>query len=270
MSETNKSLLANIIQARENIKTKYNALKREKFETETLMNNTLSSIIEPLNKIQQQQHLNPSSEPEFSPSLNTTYTSTKPENEDNNIFNVYNAFKTSAGVDKIYGPRKLRNGVIVLGRKKIKFIENELHIEDNGNGSYPLTSGLTSLLFSKSPNMYTKNDLNTYREILNKTLAHKTKYGGEIKMNGGKKYELISKLFSTVGRGVSDGEVKGINMRLQKTHGPVYWNDANELVDRLRLLYSSVVAGNTVVRNEIITICEELVEAKLLQKIPNV
>lgn len=43
MSEGKKPLLANIIQARENIKRKYYALKQREFEeTEMLMNNTFS------------------------------------------------------------------------------------------------------------------------------------------------------------------------------------------------------------------------------------
>ncbi|CAI6376653.1 unnamed protein product [Macrosiphum euphorbiae] len=45
------SLLADIIQARMNIKKKYSALKTGRFETESLVNNTLGSIIDPLNKI---------------------------------------------------------------------------------------------------------------------------------------------------------------------------------------------------------------------------
>ena len=273
MSGSNKSLLSDIIQARENIKRKYNALKQGKFESETMMNNTFSSIIDPLNKIQ--QHLKPLSETEFSASYNTAFTSSKKnenENENFNSVDVYNAFKlqSSAGLDKVYGPRKLHNGDIVLGRKKIKFTENELLIEcvDNGSVTYPLTSGLVSLLFVKAPNKYTESDLNMYKEILNKTSVHKTKYGRVIKMSKGKKYELISNLFSSVGGGSRVKDI--INMRLQKTQSLVYWNDANELVDRLRLLYSSLAAGNTAVRNEIITICEELVEAKLLKYIPNV
>jgi len=51
-------------------------------------------------------------------------------------------------------------------------------------------------------------------------------------------------------------------MRFQK-HNIIYWNKPNELVDRLHLLYSSLAAGNTGVRNRIISICEELVEAVL-------
>jgi len=77
---------------------------------------------------------------------------------------------------------------------------------------------------------------------------------------------IISRLFK-IGGGDKSGS--GINMRLQK-HNIVYWNDPNELVDRLRLLYSSLAAGNIEVRNEIISICEELVEVKILKNIPNV
>ncbi|KAF0694251.1 Uncharacterized protein FWK35_00037527 [Aphis craccivora] len=72
---------------------------------------------------------------------------------------------------------------------------------------------------------------------------------------GSKYNDIISKQFTgecniTVGT--------GINMRLQK-NSVIYWQDPNQLVDRLRLLYASLVAGNTAVRNEIIAICEDKV-----------
>lgn len=44
-----------------------------------------------------------------------------------------------------------------------------------------------------------------------------------------------------------------------------YWDDANELVDRLRLLVSSTSAGHTGHSNEIISIIEELREANLIE-----
>ncbi len=58
-------------------------------------------------------------------------------------------------------------------------------------------------------------------------------------------------------------------MQLQ-THNLVYWNDPNELVDRLRLLLASQSAGNTGVSNEILSIFEELYESGITKKIPNV
>lgn len=45
------TILTDIIQARANIKQKYNALKTGRFETDALINNTFGSIIEPLNEI---------------------------------------------------------------------------------------------------------------------------------------------------------------------------------------------------------------------------
>ncbi|KAE9543659.1 hypothetical protein AGLY_002055 [Aphis glycines] len=56
-------------------------------------------------------------------------------------------------------------------------------------------------------------------------------------------------------------------MKLQKNN-LVYWDNPNELVDRLRLL-ASKAAGNTGVSTEIISIFEELLEAGLIKRIPN-
>lgn len=44
-----------------------------------------------------------------------------------------------------------------------------------------------------------------------------------------------------------------------------YWNDPNELVDRLRLLISSTSAGHTGHNNEIISIIEELRESNIIE-----
>ncbi|KAF0692599.1 Uncharacterized protein FWK35_00031582, partial [Aphis craccivora] len=61
----------------------------------------------------------------------------------------------------------------------------------------------------------------------------------------------------------------GLFVQLQK-HNLVYWNDPNELVCRLRLLIASKAAGNKGVSNEILSIFEELQEAGLMKRIPNV
>lgn len=45
----------------------------------------------------------------------------------------------------------------------------------------------------------------------------------------------------------------------------IYWDDANELVSRLRLLVSSVSAGHTGHNNEILSIIEELREANIIE-----
>ena len=44
----------------------------------------------------------------------------------------------------------------------------------------------------------------------------------------------------------------------------VYWDDPNELVDRLRLLLAFQAAGNPSHTNEMISITEELREAEII------
>jgi len=82
----------------------------------------------------------------------------------------------------------------------------------------------------------------------------------KIKKSGSKYKDIIHKLFPSGGR---------LSMKLQKNN-LVYWDNPNELVDRLRLLLASKAAGNTGVFNEIISIFEELLEAGLIKRIPNV
>lgn len=302
------TLLADIIQARINIKKKYDALKTGRFETESLINNTFSSIIDPLNKIRsnidtprthslQHQFKPPPPSPPPPPqprtqppsrSTSSPCAASLPPSSPSSLSDVdkihsitptypptsYNLNElyrdwTKCELDKIYGPRKLTDGTFVLGNKEIQFIDNRIHIKDD-DYTYSITSGLIDLLFSKSPtsDKYTNADLKTYKHILIQTSAHKTTDGTRIRSSIGAKYmNIISRLFKIGGGGDKSGS--GINMRLQK-HNIVYWNDPNELVDRLRLLYSSLAAGNTGVRNEIISICEELVETKILKNIPNV
>lgn len=252
-------------------------MKRGKYETDAFINDTLAPIIEPLNRIQQQQ--------QQQRITNAAYYDPKTNNANSESLGIYQRFESSEGLDKVYGVKKTKSGQLVLGSKNITFNRDEILVGGNVNAehnsaddiiSYPLTSGLCMLLLSKDPVDYTTSDLNTYREILVRTSGHLTGVGKTrkkkpgiqtVKISRGKKFDLISKLFSDATAGAVVG--KGVNMRLQK-YNHIYWNDINELVQRLRLLYASLAAGNTGVRNEIIAICEELVECKLLTKIPNI
>lgn len=274
------AILSDIIQARANIKQKYNALKTGRFETEALINNTFSSIIEPLSEIRSNIDRkkpfpaavppSPTSTPDAD-SIGDRFAAPPLQSPPPTTYSDLNARFgpwTKPVLDKIYGPVKLSSGVFGLGDKEIQFIDNVIHIEGDTR-TYPVTAGLVDLLFLKSPesDKYTQTDLNTYKSILIQTSGHTTLDGARIRKSKGLKSEIISNLFSRKKNKISTGA--GINIRLQK-HNITYWNDPNELVDRLRLLYSSLAAGNTGVRNEIISICEELVEAKILKKIPNV
>lgn len=67
---------------------------------------------------------------------------------------------------------------------------------------------------------------------------------------------------------LSHGKVSGGELMMQVTNNPidyVYWDDPNELVDRLRLLIASQEAGNSNHSNEINRILEELIESNIIE-----
>jgi len=194
---------------------------------------------------------------------------------------------TKSQLDTSYGPyfddvlniRKLGNSEFQIDEKnKDILIDEEV---------YKGTHGLYELIFSKKPENYTENDLRTYQQILDKTNAHKKNYDslGQIKGNRGFKYtNILRKLFDhdyNTRRKKSSGagySKKNFNTFFHKYSTPethlnytnqskqlVYWDDPNELVDRLRLLIASETAGNNNHRNEIISIIEELREANIIQ-----
>jgi hypothetical protein len=272
------SVLNEIVKAKENIKRKLFALKNGEANVESLVAHTLKPLIEPLTEISKKNNnldINPSLQKKTYkkedqtydtvnniPDENQTYDSAKdnivPDEEQFIKLNISNWFDSS-NLDRIYGPKQFFND-IKLGVKDVKFNGNTIIIEDN---SYWLTPGLEQLIFSKNPTLYNDFDFQIYKQILSQTSAHLTTDGSRIK-KGGTKYEhIITKLFS------SGGGMKYGGLKLQKNNF-VYWDNPNELVDRLRLLLSSQAAGNTSLSNEILSIFEELYEAGIIKRIPNV
>jgi len=150
-----------------------------------LINNTFSSIIDPLNKIRSnidtprthslphpfQTPPPPTQPPSRSESSHTlspssslslldvdkrhSITPTSPPT----AYNLYEVYRdwSKFELDKIYGPRKLTDDTFILGNKEIQFIDNRIHIQDDVY-TYSITPGLIDLLFAKSPatDKYTK------------------------------------------------------------------------------------------------------------------
>jgi len=243
------TVLDELVKAKESIKRKYIALKTGSDTVQQLMTQTLKPIIDPLTKI--------SNKPRPTSNKENINVRSKNSFADDDYQQEIENWLQSTDLDKIYGPKKLPNGYIILGDKEVKFIENTILI---GDTVYNLTSGLIQLLFLKNPLVYTDNDLDVYKSILAQTSAHIT-VGRKIIKKGGFKYtSIINKLFPSG---------SGLSMKLQKNN-LVYWDDPNELVDRLRLLLASKASGNTGVSNEIISIFEELREAGLIKRVPDV
>jgi hypothetical protein len=205
-------------------------------------------------------------------------------------------------IDHNYGVR-VDGNEWMLGDKRIEIDGDDLIINDV---KYTGTRGLYELIFMNSPNpyIYTDEDLRNYATILRDTKVYRVNYSelGRIRSNRGRKY--INLIAPIINRGEASGS--GIvlnsmrnkirkmplqdfikkenpmatysNMILPTTGGNgvpltnnkleyIYFDDPNELVDRLRLLYGSQEAGNNAHKNEINSIIEELLELEKEGKI---
>lgn len=273
-----RHILAELVKAKENIKRKFIALKNGEADIQEKVTNTLAPVIDPLNRIHQHQQLAHSAI--LSRVRQQQYNFSKAHNkvegeidkneigEKNSENSNYNESKleswfNSPDLDKTYGPVKLYNNYLRLGKYSFKINEKTLSVDNSEPKiEYPLTDGLLQLIFLKSPNGYSTQDLSNYKALLVETGAHLNKTETAIRKNiYSRKYtNIISQLFSSGG---------GLVMKLQKNN-LVYWDDPNELVVRLRLLLASKAAGNTGVSNEIISIFEELLEAGIIKRIPDV
>lgn len=146
-----------------------------------------------------------------------------------------------------------------VGNSHIEFDKDYVKIQ---NELFKCTPGLMELLFKKDPNtsLITAMDGKNYYKIIEMTNAHRRNYSSEGQIQGDKslKYTNYIKHFIKSGGGL-----------LMKNYCPKtdykYWDDPNELVDRLRLLIASKNAGNNNHNNEIIAITEELVEANIIE-----
>ena len=183
-----------------------------------------------------------------------------------------------------------------LGQTVVDFDKYNNDFKVN-NLTYRGTPGLYELLFYQDPVGFTTEDLKNYMDILKRTNAYRRNYDPKEQVQGttDPKYTTIIKpylikekiinqktirssipstsgitkpkppetrprstrLASKTGRGMMNLSNKKIDY--------IYYDDVNELVNRLKLLVSSQIAGHTGHNNEIIAILEELREAKVIE-----
>lgn len=176
-------------------------------------------------------------------------------------------------IDHVYGPR-FDGSVLKIGDKLLQFDEDgQIRIDDRTYGD---SEGLYELIFMKTPDrtLYDEQDLLRYKDILIRTSAHKRNYlyRGNINRNTSHKYKLvIADLFPPSQQQQQQQQQRrkpssgtGLLTKSLAARDTVYWDDPNELVERLRVLVASAEAGNNGVKNEILNILEELREAGLI------
>lgn len=176
-------------------------------------------------------------------------------------------------IDNTYGVRVDGNNWMI-GNKVLEIDNNDLIIDGI---RYQGTRGLYELIFMKHPSdyVYDELDLQNYAYIITRTNAHRTNYSsiGRVKSSKGYKYKhIISKLEDYLPRenpvindpmtlypGTSGTMGNGLTLTDTKP-SVIYYDDVNELVDRLKILVASKESGNTGLDNEINAIFEELNE----------
>lgn len=184
------------------------------------------------------------------------------------IHDTVGIFDTQYGVR--YNPD---SGKYFIGDSEVKIEGQNLTVKQK---RYKITHGLLELLFKKEPIGYSEDDLPKYRDIVYRTNAHKVGYKStaQIAGNKGKKYQLIKKLMSgplfqsSPITSTPKKSPSGRGLWLEVNDKPVelvYYDDPNELCDRLKLLVASQEGGNTGHTNEIVSIIEELRECGIIE-----
>lgn len=181
------------------------------------------------------------------------------KNEDDE-FTIQDLFRRHSDneIDRTFGVG--RDEPYMLGAHPVSLTKNVIRV---GEREFERTPGLVNLIFLKTPDpdKYLPKDLKTYGEILRLTNAHKK--NGRIKNTNSKKYKNIIKhvLSDSTGAGI-DSQHKRMSNRRQEY---IYYDDPNEIIERLRLLTASSAAGNTSHTNEIISIISELRERRIIE-----
>lgn len=193
--------------------------------------------------------------------------------ESEDIYGIYDGVNVPFGIRT--DNKTLMMGNCVVSFSKIQNIGGDnLVLVKIGDRSYDFTPGLKELLLRKKPDLkiVTDADRLVYKDILHYTNAHKRDYnrGGQIRGDKGLKYrDIIRPLFSETLLENNKKKIGGSLPTLKtykKNTDLVYWDDPNELVERLKLLVASRDAGNTNHDNEILSIIEELKEANIIKE----
>jgi hypothetical protein len=163
----------------------------------------------------------------------------------------------SSDVDKTFGIYD-DEGTWKIGNEPVTVEGNDLIIDKK---RYVGTLGLWELIVENNPSEqnYTNTDYETYAEILNKTNAMRQ---GNNPINPRPKSSKSWKwnnVVRTIWEHRPGAEGQGIETI-------VIPSDPNALLERFDLLMASKAAGNTGTRNELTSICDELLRQKVINK----
>lgn len=148
-----------------------------------------------------------------------------------------------------------------IGKLPLTIDNNKIFVDDK---IFNLTPGLADLLFKKKTDIKKIKvpDLVAYKKIVNASKLLYRNYDQNQQLAGSKssKYKLIKRLLKKQESHSGSGIMKYSDKKIDY----VYWDNPNELVERLKLLLASQQAGHTNHHNEIVSILEELKEKRII------
>ena len=155
--------------------------------------------------------------------------------------------------DEIFGIRKVKSRYYI-GNKRVTFEDDDIIIKETGR-KFSGTPGLWGLITSKDPDKdlidWTKNDRDNYDKLMLITNALHKGYNqrkGPRSNKGPKWVNILSTIWFN----------KEPKRGYEGSGVVVIPSDPNALLERLDLLLASQEAGHTGVRNELVSICDEL------------
>ena len=139
-----------------------------------------------------------------------------------------------------------RDGNFYIGNKPVVIKGNNIIVDDE---KYEGTPGVCELIVSKSPKDYTTEDKVNYTKLIIKTNTLHHKNNPETNRPKSNKGDKWNNILSDILKNRKKYEGEGV---------VVIPSDPNALLERLDLFLASKEAGHTGVRNELVSICDEL------------
>ena len=172
------------------------------------------------------------------------------EEEDESVGKIAKDYLNMEIRDKKFGIRK-EKGHHYIGKTHVIIKDNDIIIPETGE-KLEGTAGLWELIMSKNPKNFTDMDYDNYRylittsKVLHRGDNPKNPYP---KASGSYKWLILLRPIWFGWEPEKGYEGKGV---------VVIPSDPNALLERLDLLLASQEAGHTGVRNELVSICDEL------------
>ena len=171
---------------------------------------------------------------------------------------------TKKNIDLSFG-LYAQNGKFKIGSKEVNIEDNDIKIDDI---IFEGTPGFWELVTSKNPENYTKEDLDKYQRLViltNTAYQDNNPNSNKVKASKSPKWKKIIKpIWEQIKKQKEEehqefeDEDEEPQPSTSGTGLKILPSDPNALIDRFDLLFSSKKAGHTGVRNEIVSILDEL------------